>query len=69
MSDATGPGTTSNMVAGIASFLFPGLGQLLQGRIVAAVLFCLFSYPLYWLFFIGILIHLWAIIDAANWKK
>jgi TM2 domain-containing membrane protein YozV len=32
-------GSTANVVAGIASFLVPGLGQLVQGRILAAIFF------------------------------
>ena len=32
-------GSTANVIAGIASFIVPGLGQLVQGRIFAAVFF------------------------------
>ncbi len=68
MSDAKGPGSSSNMVAGLASFFCPGLGQLLQGRIGTAALFFIGAFTLYWFFFLGALIHLWSIIDAARWR-
>lgn len=34
---ATGPGETGNVIAAIASLILPGLGQLIQGRLLAAV--------------------------------
>jgi TM2 domain-containing membrane protein YozV len=36
-----GRGSTANVIAALASFLLPGLGQLVQGR-VAAALICVF---------------------------
>ena len=32
-------GSTANVIAGLARFFYPGLGQLVQGRFLAAVVF------------------------------
>ena len=62
-----GQGSTGNVIAALASFFIPGLGQLLQGRLLmAAVLFVLAG--VLWFFLLGWVIHLWAILDAALWK-
>jgi len=59
-----GPGSTGNVIAAVASFFIPGLGQLVQGRILAAaVQFVLAS--MLWIFWLGWIVHLWSIIDAA----
>jgi TM2 domain-containing membrane protein YozV len=63
----TGQGSTGNVIAALASFFIPGLGQLLQGRLVkAAVQFVLAA--ILWWFLLGWIIHLWSILDAALWK-
>lgn len=68
------PGSAGNVIAAIASFFFPGLGQLVQGRIIAALLFCIITivgYAMWWLIFpaiIGAIAHLWCIIDAAKYS-
>ena len=62
-----GQGTAGNVLAALASFFIPGLGQLLQGRLVmAAVHFILAA--LLWIVLLGWIIHLWSILDAALWK-
>jgi TM2 domain-containing membrane protein YozV len=62
-----GQGSTGNVIAALASFFIPGLGQLLQGRpLIAAVMFVLAG--ILWFFWLGWVIHLWSIIDAALWK-
>lgn len=67
-------GSTGNVIAALASFFIPGLGQLIQGRFLPAVLFFLFAGTGYFLWvlivpaILGGLIHLWSIIDAAVWK-
>jgi TM2 domain-containing membrane protein YozV len=62
-----GQGSTGNVIAALASFFVPGLGQLIQGRPVKAlVMFVLAS--VLWLILLGWIIHLWSIIDAALWK-
>ena len=62
-----GQGSTGNVIAALASFFIPGLGQLLQGRLlIAAVMFVLAA--ALWIFLLGWVIHLWSILDAALWK-
>ncbi len=59
-----GQGSSGNVIAALASFFIPGLGQLLQGRIVmAAVMFVLAG--VLWIVLLGWLVHLWSIVDAA----
>lgn len=59
-----GQGSTGNVIAALASFFIPGLGQLLQGRwILAGFMFVLAA--LLWIVLLGWVIHLWSIIDAA----
>ena len=63
----SGQGSAGNVIAALASFFIPGLGQLVQGRPVMALIhFCLAG--LLWFFLLGWIIHLWSIIDAACWK-
>lgn len=57
-------GSCGNVIAALASFFIPGLGQLLQGRWLAAGLMFVFT-ALLWLIFLGWAVHLWSIIDAA----
>lgn len=62
-----GQGSTGNVIAALASFFIPGLGQLLQGRLLkAGVMFVLAG--ILWWFLLGWIIHLWSILDAAMWK-
>ncbi|MBT3481459.1 MAG: hypothetical protein HN457_08530 [Opitutales bacterium] len=67
-------GAAGNVIASLASFFIPGLGQLVQGRVIAALFFFGTTAVLYffsflmvpWLF--AVLIHLWAIINAATYR-
>ncbi len=62
-----GQGSTGNVIAALASFFIPGLGQLIQGRfIMAAVHFV--SAAALWVIWLGWIIHLWSILDAALWR-
>lgn len=62
-----GQGSTGNVIAALASFFIPGLGQLLQGRfLLAAIQFVLAG--LLWIVLLGWAIHLWSVLDAAIWK-
>jgi len=63
----SGQGSTSNVIAAVCSFFIPGLGQLVQGRIVKALIQFVLA-ALLWLVWMGWIIHLWSIIDAALWK-
>ncbi len=63
-----GQGSTGNVIAALASFFIPGLGQLLQGRVMAALIQFVLAGVL-WIFLLGWLVHLWSIIDAARYKS
>jgi len=68
----SGQGSGGNVIAAICSFFVPGLGQLVQGRIIAALLFFVVSGVLYFTFIfwiVGAVIHLWAIINAARYQS
>jgi TM2 domain-containing membrane protein YozV len=64
---STGQGSTGNVIAALASFFIPGLGQLIQGRLVRAVIFFVVG-ALLWIIMLGWIMHLWSILDAALWK-
>ena len=62
-----GQGSTGNVIAALASFFIPGLGQLLQGRgLMAAIQFILAA--VLWFVFLGWIIHFWSVVDAALFK-
>ena len=61
-------GSTGNVIAALASFFIPGLGQLLQGRPIKALIMFVLAAVL-WCFLLGWIIHLWSIIDAALFKR
>ena len=62
-----GQGSTGNVIAALASFFIPGLGQLLQGRLLMAIVQFVLAIIL-WFFLLGWAVHLWSILDAALWK-
>jgi TM2 domain-containing membrane protein YozV len=62
-----GQGSTGNVIAALASFFIPGLGQLLQGRLIMAGIMFVMAAVLWWIL-LGWIIHLWSILDAALWK-
>jgi len=62
-----GQGSAGNVIAALCSFFIPGLGQLLQGRLLKAI-FQFVLAAVMWFFLLGWLIHLWSIIDAATYK-
>ncbi len=55
------------MVAALASFFVPGLGQLLQGRLLMAIFQFVLAAVL-WFVLLGWAVHLWSVLDAAMWK-
>ena len=61
----TGQGSGGNVLAALCSFFIPGLGQLLQGRLLIAIIQIALAACLWFVFF-GWIIHLWSIIDAAR---
>jgi TM2 domain-containing membrane protein YozV len=62
-----GQGSTGNVIAALASFFIPGLGQLLQGRPLMALTHFVLA-ALLWFILMGWIIHLWSILDAALFK-
>lgn len=62
-----GPGTSGNVLAALCSFFIPGLGQLLQGRVLRALIQFVLAGVL-WVFWLGWLVHLWSVIDAALYR-
>ena len=62
-----GQGSSGNVIAALASFFIPGLGQLLQGRLFIAILMFVGAAAL-WFLLLGWLVHLWSVLDAALWK-
>jgi TM2 domain-containing membrane protein YozV len=63
----SGQGSTGNVIAALASFFIPGLGQLLQGRLLMAIIHFVLA-GILWIFFLGWIIHIWSILDAALFK-
>lgn len=72
-----GQGSGGNVISALCNIFIPGLGQLIQGRIMMALMFflvCTVSYGLaatvifIFMWPIGAIFHLWAIIDAARYK-
>ncbi|MFM7128099.1 MAG: hypothetical protein ACKO85_21040 [Isosphaeraceae bacterium] len=63
----SGPGSLGNIIAALCSVFVPGLGQLVQGRILKAA-FLFVTASVLWLFMLGWLVHIWAIWDAAVWR-
>ena len=73
----SGQGSGGNVLAAICSFFIPGLGQLVQGRLLGAIFFFLgtaicyalgATLILFFMWLPGALLHLWAIIDAARFR-
>jgi TM2 domain-containing membrane protein YozV len=62
-----GQGSSGNVLAAICSFFIPGLGQLVQGRLLMAIIMFVLAAAL-WIILLGWLIHLWWILDAALYK-
>lgn len=64
----SGQGSAGNVIAALASFFIPGLGQLVQGRPVMALVHFVLAAVL-WLILLGWIIHLWSILDAALFRS
>lgn len=61
----SGKGSTGNVIAAIASFFLPGLGQLIQGRIFAALFMFLLAGAIH-IFTFGLLGWVGHIIAALH---
>ncbi len=69
-------GSTGNVIAALCSVFIPGLGQLIQGRLLFAIIIFVTVGVLYWFWWffifpavIGGLIHLFSIISAATYRS
>ncbi len=61
-------GSDGNVLAALCSFFIPGLGQLLQGRLVAAALHLIIDVIL-WMFLLGWLMHIFSAYSAAVYES
>jgi TM2 domain-containing membrane protein YozV len=64
-------GSAGNVIAAVCSFFFPGLGQLVQGRVLSALLFFVGAAVVWFISFgmLGWTIHIWSCINAALWTS
>ncbi len=67
---STGQGSTGNVIAALCSFFVPGLGQLIQGRVLWALFYFVLTGVLWLVTFSlgGWIGHVLACIDAALFK-
>ena len=67
----SGQGSTGNVIAALASFFVPGLGQLIQGRLMKALFMFVLAGGVWIISFgtLGWIVHLWSVIDAAVYRR
>jgi TM2 domain-containing membrane protein YozV len=74
---AVGRGSAGNVIAALCSLFIPGLGQLVQGRVLAAVLWFIAAWiaaGISWVVTLGLLpfgwfiVSIFACIDAALFR-
>jgi TM2 domain-containing membrane protein YozV len=63
-----GQGSSANVIAAVCSFFIPGLGQLVQGRLIAAAVQFVLALLLIWPFFLWWIVAIYSIYDAAVYK-
>ncbi|HRO59308.1 MAG TPA: hypothetical protein PK177_09115 [Burkholderiaceae bacterium] len=75
---STGQGSAGNVIAAICSFFIPGLGQLFQGRLLAALFWFLLgcvAFAITWLVTLSLLpfgwfvVSIFAAINAAMFQR
>ena len=64
----SGQGSSGNVIAALASFFVPGLGQLVQGRPITGLWHFLLTGAI-WLVFLGWIGHVWSAFEAARWRS
>ncbi|RMH68781.1 MAG: hypothetical protein D6675_14825 [Gemmatimonadetes bacterium] len=65
-----GQGSAGNVIAALCSFFIPGLGQLVQGRPITALIHFVMA-GVVWFVTLGLfgwIINLWSTLDAALFK-
>lgn len=67
---SSGQGSAGNVISALASLFVPGLGQLLQGRVLVSLFFFITGAVVWLVSFgtLGWIIHIWSTINAAMWK-
>jgi TM2 domain-containing membrane protein YozV len=67
---AAARGSAGNVLAALASFFIPGLGQLLQGRPFKALFHVVLAGVIWAVSFttLGWVMHLWSAFEAARWE-
>jgi TM2 domain-containing membrane protein YozV len=67
----SGQGSAGNVIAALASFFIPGLGQLLQGRVLKALFMFVLAGGVWVISFgtLGWIVHVWSVIDAAVYRR
>jgi len=70
MASATGRGSAGNVIAAICSLFIPGLGQLVQGRLLAAFFWFVLAGIVWFVTFgfFGWVVHVIACVEAARWR-
>lgn len=66
---SNGQGTAGNVIAAICSFFIPGLGQLVQGRLLSAVFWFIFAcaaFAITWLITISLLPFGWFVVSILS---
>lgn len=64
-----GQGSTGNVIAAICSFFVPGLGQLVQGRILSAIFWFVFAciaFAASWLITLSLLPFGWFVVSILS---
>jgi len=68
---SNGPGSAGNVIAALCSFFIPGLGQLVQGRVIRALVYFVLGVVVWvvTLGHFGWIVNLIATIDAAVYRR
>ncbi|MFA6985067.1 MAG: hypothetical protein WC213_02505 [Arenimonas sp.] len=75
---SNGQGSTGNVIAALCSFFVPGLGQLVQGRLLAALgwfVFACVAFAISWVLTVSLLpfgwflVSVFSCIDAAVYRR
>ena len=62
-----GQGSTGNVIAALCSFFVPGLGQLIQGRVLSAILWFVVAWVAFavtWLLTLSLLPFGWFVVSV-----
>ena len=66
---SNGQGSAGNVIAALCSFFIPGLGQLLQGRLLSAIgwfLFASVAFVVTWLLTLSLLPFGWFLVSVFS---